>query len=379
MFFAIIFSIWALMLTHILWRTQHLFGGTLLTRLSIGAGVIFLGFAYVLARIAFSANPTTGPARALTYAGAILIGFFAALWTIVVVFDLLTAGASLFAHAHIGSWSSEARRITALALWASAALLTALGWVIGHTTPPVTRLQLSVPGARPARFALLSDSHLGATASADQWQRTLQAAKELEPDAILFPGDLVDDDTGRAWSLAEEMRSAFPDLPIFVSFGNHDVYSGVESFTRLCRTFRFRLLRQECEPLTPGLTIAGVDDASLTNPRTAVEAVRSKLEGPVLLLSHRPAVAHLLEDRPETLVLSGHTHGGQTLPMVALVALANGGFRAGSYGVGACRLYLSRGVGVWGPPIRLFAPPELVLIEVTPGSTFAVKAENGGS
>lgn len=251
--------------------------------------------------------------------------------------------------------------------------------MIGHSTPPVTRFQVSVPNVKPARFVVLSDSHLGEISSSDQWGRALEKARSLRPDAILFPGDLIDDDSGRAWTKAEQLRTAFPDRPVYVSFGNHDVYSGVEHFTRLCEAFRFRLLRQSAEPLVPGLTIAAIDDAALTDPEKALAELKPQLVGPVILMSHRPAVAHLLENRPETLVLSGHTHGGQTLPAVLLVALANGGFRAGRYDVGDCRLYLSRGVGVWGPPMRLFAPPELILIEVGPGPRFEVGLPGKGS
>lgn len=379
MFFIIVFSIWALILTHVFWRTQQLFGGSLVARILIGVSVYLLGFAYVLARVFLSSHATGTSGRTLIYAGALLVGFFGILWTLIVFFDLGTLGLSLLGRVQMGSWSPEARRTTMLLLWGAAAALGTLGWLTGHSTPPSTTLHVSVPGIEPARFVMLSDSHLGEISSLDQWTRALEAARKLHPDAILFPGDLIDDDSGRAWSQAEKLRNVFPDRPIYVSFGNHDVYSGVEYFTRLCRTFRFHLLRQAAESLVPGLTIAAIDDASLVDPKRALAELKPQLAGPVFLMSHRPAVAHLLEDRPETLVLSGHTHGGQTLPAVLLVALANGGFRAGRYEVGDCRLYLSRGVGVWGPPMRLFAPPELILIEVGPGPRFEVGLSGKGS
>ncbi len=373
MFFIIVFSIWTLILTHVFWRTQQLFGGPIATRLLIGLGVYLLGFGYVLARIFLDSHTTASSARTVIYAGALLTGFFAILWTLVVFFDLGTAVAALVAHVGPSAWAVETRRAVALILWSSAAVLAIVGWVIGQSTPTVTTVHVTVPEVEPARFAVLSDSHLGAISSAGQWQRTLQAARALDPDAILFPGDMIDDSSERAWAQAQELRQFFPDEPIYVSFGNHDVYSGVDYFTRLCRTFRFRLLRQESESLVPGLAVAAIDDASLTDPRTAVAELRPRLDGPTLLMSHRPAAAHLLQDRPQTLMLSGHTHGGQSLPMVFLVGLANGGYRAGEYAAGACRLYLSRGVGMWGPPMRLFASPELVLLEVEPGTTFDVK------
>jgi len=77
-----------------------------------------------------------------------------------------------------------------------------------------------------------------------------------------------------------------------------------------------------------------------------------------------------------TVILSGHTHGGQTLPLVFLASLGNGGFLSGYYKVGEADLYVSRGTGYWGPPIRLFAPPELVLIEILPGSHYEITVQD---
>ena len=124
------------------------------------------------------------------------------------------------------------------------------------------------------------------------------------------------------------------------------------------------------EPLLPGLDVAGIDDLHFRGAREALDELRPRLSGPTILLTHRPAAAHLLRDRPQTLALAGHTHGGQTLPMVFLVPLGNAGFRAGRYRVGEAELYVTRGSGTWGPPLRILAPSELVLIEVQPGDTF---------
>jgi predicted MPP superfamily phosphohydrolase len=264
----------------------------------------------------------------------------------------------------------------ALALWSSAGILSVIGFTIAYSTPSVTRLEVTAPHAGEKRFVLIVDSHLGATSSANQWRRTLKAASELRPDAVLIPGDLVDDYSRHTEPQVALVREFFPEAEVYVTTGNHEFYTGPEHFKNLCKRLRFRLLRQEVERLSPGLSVAGIDDNHFMSARRAVEEVRPKLKGAVFFLTHRPAVAHLLRDRPMTLVLAGHTHGGQSLPMVFLAALGNGGFKSGYYSVGEAHLYVSNGTGVWGPPMRLFAPPEIVLIKVRSGPRFTVTLRN---
>ncbi|MDO9529159.1 MAG: metallophosphoesterase [Syntrophales bacterium] len=264
----------------------------------------------------------------------------------------------------------------AAVLWSVAVVLSVIGCTIASSTPSVTRLQVTVPGAEAKRFVLISDSHLGASSSEKQWRRTLKAARELGPDAVLIPGDLVDDHSRHTEPQVALIREFFPGMPVYITTGNHEFYSGVNQFKKLCERLQFRLLRQEVETLSPGLSIAGVDDKHFVPAHTAVEEILPKIKGAVLFLTHRPEVAHFLHNRPMTLALAGHTHGGQSLPMVFLVGLGNGGFKAGYYKVGEAHLYVSKGTGVWGPPMRLLASPELVLIEVRPGLRFEVKCSS---
>jgi len=373
MFFLIVFSVWGLVLLHVFWRTQSLLQLQGWLRVAFALGLFLAGFAYVAVRIWFAGRTDTVGERTLTYLSSLVIGFIATLWTLVVLFDLASLASWAIRGHGFGFGSVIARQQIGAGLWAAAAALTLIGWFIGHSTPAISRVQVSAPDVEAHRFAVISDSHLGVISSSDQWERTLQAARAQNPDVILIPGDLIDDSSPRTLEQVARIRKAFPDQAIFVITGNHDLYTGDGLFGQICADFNFQLLRQEVKQLGPGLQVAGIDDAHLIDPARAIAKVRPSLAGTVLLLSHRPAVAHLLRDRPQTLVLSGHTHGGQTLPMVFLVSLANGGFRSGLYPVGRAFLYVSKGTGVWGPPIRLLAGPEILIIDVVLGPSFAVR------
>ncbi|GEM_PF-5232349 len=373
MFFFFVFTIWAAALTHILYRTKVLVGLRRRSLAVFGVALYLAGFAYIPARVMIAKNIAEDLAPALSYTTAWFIGVAGILWTLLFIFEIVAATVWLATRWRVRNASLRMRRTMAAVLWSAAVVLSLIGCTIASSTPSVTRLQVTVPGAEAKRFVLISDSHLGAISSEKQWCRTLKAARELRPDAILIPGDLVDDHSRHTEPQVALIREFFPGMPVYITTGNHEFYSGVDQFKKLCERLDFRLLRQEVEILASGLSVAGVDDRHLIPAHTAVEEIRPKIKGAVLFLTHRPEVAHFLRNRPMTLVLAGHTHGGQSLPMVFLVGLGNGGFKAGYYKVGDADLYVSRGTGVWGPPMRLLASPELVLIEVRPGPQFEVK------
>lgn len=365
--------IWLGVLAHVFLRTQGLLGLRGRSRLALGAAIGVLGLAYVPARILLARGLAEEAARLLELAAVWFMGLAAVLWTLLIPFELAVGAARCLARRRLARASRPFRRGLALGLWAVAAALVLIGWRNARATPELTHLRLAHPGASAQRLAVISDAHLGSISSPDQWRRTLRAARALDPDALLVPGDLIDDHGPRTEPQVALLRETFPDEPIYVTTGNHEYYAGPRSFEELCARHGFVLLRQEVRSLSPSLALAGIDDAHLVAAGKALSGVLPRMEGPAILLTHRPSAAQGVREREQTLVLAGHTHGGQTWPMVLLVALGNSGFRAGRYRVGSAELYVTRGTGVWGPPVRLSAPPELVVIDVVPGPEFLLE------
>ena len=98
------------------------------------------------------------------------------------------------------------------------------------------------------------------------------------------------------------------------------------------------------------------------------QALKGRPQGlPVVLLAHQPVAVQHAADLGVNLMLSGHTHGGQIPPFQLLTGLAYP-FLKGLYEVGSMRLYVNNGAGFWGPPIRVFADPEIVRVTLTAGS-----------
>ncbi len=231
---------------------------------------------------------------------------------------------------------------------------------------------LVAPGltaSRPVRIALVSDLHLSPFGNRTAADRALTLLETAKPDLILSGGDLVD---APAAEIAEELArfaALKPPLGKYAVLGNHEFYTGLDLALAAHESAGFQMLREtRVEPL-PGLVIAGVDDPAGTpmggRARTNEGAALPEPTpgARTILLKHRPTLTSIATERAD-LQLSGHTHGGQLFPFNGLVRLM---FRHlnGLHQVSErTRLYVSRGAGTWGPPLRLFAPPEVTLITV---------------
>ena len=122
-----------------------------------------------------------------------------------------------------------------------------------------------------------------------------------------------------------------------------------------------------------GLVVAGIDDPTFLGGRGKVgEAVESALAGrpegmPVVLLAHQPVGMEDAGGQGVDLALCGHTHGGQLPPFQLLNRIAYP-FVQGMHPVGGTRVYVSRGTGYWGPPVRVFAAPEVTRFTLRSGT-----------
>ena len=246
----------------------------------------------------------------------------------------------------------------------------ALGLPAALRVPAVKRVR--VPLARwPAsldgfRIVQITDIHIGPILDRRFATRLTEAVNALEPDLIAMTGDLVD---GRVEHLREEV-APFAGLRarhgVFFVVGNHDFYSGAGGWVERVTELGMRPLRNERVAIEQDggvFDLAGVDDYRGDWRLGSTQDLPAALEGrdtqrPVVLLAHDPSTFSEAAALGVDLQLSGHTHGGQIWPFRWLVRLAVR-WVEGLHWVGASALYVSRGTGFWGPPIRLGAPAEI--------------------
>ncbi|MHA0035952.1 metallophosphoesterase [Deinococcus sp. PESE-13] len=244
---------------------------------------------------------------------------------------------------------------------------------------------------RPVRLALLTDLHYGLYIGAGSVRRWVDATLAERPDLILLGGDLVDghfDAAARpqqtAALLAELGRLRSP-LGVYAVWGNHDYGSFGRSSPQSPEASRadwaarrealreglagqgVTVLLNEGRPLRDDLWLGGVDDLRL-GEADSVAALRGSGTRATVLLAHNPDVLLRLRSTPG-LVLSGHTHGGQVrLPLLgALKVPADPRFTMGWVrGPQGIPVYVSRGLGMSGLPVRNLCEPEITLLTLLP-------------
>jgi predicted MPP superfamily phosphohydrolase len=215
-------------------------------------------------------------------------------------------------------------------------------------------------------LAQISDVHLGIMRGTRFLDRIIAKLREIKPDIVVATGDIVDGRGEDIAPLAEHFQSYVPPLGAFAVTGNHEYYAGLENSLRFLRNAGFSVLRGE-SARAGAIVLVGIDDAvsgrSEQQEMLATREVVASGSGNnfLVLLKHRPVVN---PQTPFDLQLSGHVHGGQIFPFVYLTRLAYDIQTGLTELAPGKRLYVSRGTGTWGPPIRLFARPEITLIKI---------------
>jgi predicted MPP superfamily phosphohydrolase len=215
-------------------------------------------------------------------------------------------------------------------------------------------------------IAQISDLHLGIMLGEGFLDRVLAKLRELKPDIVVATGDIVDGQGDNLAALARHFQSYAPPLGAYAVTGNHETYVGLENSLRFLRNAGFTVLRGDAAK-AGGIVLVGVDDPSAANSGqqagldTGKALPQITADDFIVLLKHQPVVDG---GQPFDLQLSGHIHGGQIFPFVYLTRLAYGVHTGLTELANGRRLYVSRGAGTWGPPIRLFAPPEITLITI---------------
>ncbi len=219
-------------------------------------------------------------------------------------------------------------------------------------------------------IAQISDVHLGLMVGERRLGRIIRLLERVKPDLLVATGDLVDAQMDRLDNLAAILARLHPPRGKFAITGNHEFYAGIRQSERFLKAAGFTLLRNESLSLDGLLNIVAVDDPAgkrryLEKGQQEEKALLGDLnpEKFTLLLKHRPTVERDSLGRFD-LQLSGHTHGGQIFPFNLITRLfyskQSGLHRLDRGSV----LYVSRGTGTWGPPMRFLSPPQVTLIEL---------------
>jgi len=277
------------------------------------------------------------------------------------------------------------RRFLARATYAYAGAGVALstyGIWSAYRLPQVTRRTLVFPDLPPGLDGLtllhVSDLHAGMHLGEDMMQEIVAQANALRPDLIVQTGDMIDISRSYIPSYVRAFRELSAPFGVVTVLGNHDRYTGEREVIQGCRDAGQVFVQNGCHVVERHgavLALLGIDDPhnwTADDPQQADVDAALRVAPPDafhVLLAHRPGAWDTAAPRGIPLTLAGHIHGGQFyLPLIGwspgslITKYVMGHFQRGS-----SQLYVSRGIGVVGVPIRVFAPPEVELFELRRG------------
>jgi len=228
-------------------------------------------------------------------------------------------------------------------------------------------------GIDRVRIVQLSDIHFSPMISVGAAKKIRALVEHERPDIIVSTGDFLDRAIFNSDEVARVMGGMKAPMGNYAITGNHEYIADVNTSVAFIEKSGFTMLRNRGVTVKNILNLVGVDDltAERFGERGTVseeEALRS-VPGELytVLLKHQPRVTK--KNTPlYDLQLSGHTHAGQIFPFTMLVRLVFP-YICGMYTIdGNTMLYVSRGTGTWGPPVRFLVPPEITVIDVKRGT-----------
>lgn len=335
--------------------------------------------------------------RALPRPVASMISFFVYTWMglAALLVSVLLATELMRAAVHAGSALlsrplDEARRTFLSRTLAGGAGMIAFGLAGAGTASALGEVALSrvkvslrrlPPSLAGFRVVQLSDVHIGPTIGREWLANIVGRVNALDPHLVVITGDLVDGSVEALRDHVAPLADLRAKYGVYFVTGNHEYYSGADAWIAHLGTLGIRVLRNERVSIGEGdasFDLGGVDDWSADQflahhgaDMAKVAAGRDE-QRELLVLAHQPRHIFEAAQHGAGLLLSGHTHGGQIFPVTMLVKLQQ------PYAAGLAlhegtqtQIYVSRGTGYWGPPMRVGAPAEITLLELFPGAPAA--------
>lgn len=221
------------------------------------------------------------------------------------------------------------------------------------------------------KIAQISDVHIGGIVDQDFIKNIVERVNKIDADIVVITGDLVDIDIDRATPALNELKNLKNRYGIYFIAGNHEYFHNIEKIIKAVKKLGIRVLENEnvyIGEYGSGFNLSGVYDvfgfrAGHHKPDIYKALENTDKNSPTILLAHQPRFIEHVQNGVD-LMLSGHTHGGQLYPFKALVRLQQPYISGLHQHNKDLQIYINRGTGFWGPPMRLGASSEITEITI---------------
>lgn len=226
----------------------------------------------------------------------------------------------------------------------------------------------------PYSIVQISDIHIGGLIDANFMKSVVSKINALDPDLVVITGDLVDIDVKYAKDTINELGLLRSKYGTYFIVGNHEYFNNISQILEAVKSIGIKVLENDSVYIGEkdnGFNLAGVYDLFGYRTSEFVPDLGKALSlamphSPTVLLAHQPLYIDEVENSNVDLMLSGHTHGGQLYPFRLLVKMQQP-YIAGLYSHNDhLQIYVNRGTGYWGPPMRLGVSSEITNIKLLP-------------
>jgi uncharacterized protein len=374
-FFTIVSVVYGLLNFYIYSRAVHLLPAGSSARVWFTVIFWILVSSFILARILERACPCDFT-EVITWIGSFYLGIMVYALLAVIAGDLARL-LNHFFHFFPDFLSREPEKTRLIIFLGSLGLIiliVAAGF-INARIPKIRQLEItinkSVKGDKTLKIVMASDIHMGTLIAKRRTNYLVRKINELDPDLILFAGDIVDEDLSPVIrrNLGATLGQLKARYGIYGITGNHEYIGGVEPAVKYLSEHGITMLRDTAILVNDYFYLAGRDDRDKPRftgrKRKDLKEIMENVDRsyPVILMDHQPFNLEKAVELGIDLQFSGHTHHGQMWPfnyITSAIYEISTGYRQ----IGNTHFYVSSGFGSWGPPIRTGNRPEIVVVTV---------------
>ncbi len=373
LFFITFFTVYTLLNYYIFIRAFHLLPNNGIVKSSFIILFVLVSYGYVLSKSLYKYLSVNAYDIWLTVGAiwfAMLVYFVLVLFTI----DLILLLNKFFRFLPVFLFEYKSKLILSLSVFLFVSVIVLLG-NLNKRDIITTTLKINIPKQNSKidrlNIIMASDIHLSPIDGEKLLPKLVDKINSLNPDIILFAGDIVDDKAEilEAQGIGKSFLRLKSKYGLFTINGNHEFINGVESSVRYAQKLGMTVIRDTALLIGNSFYIIGREDSSKFRfdgvHRKSLSSIVQKLDSyPKILLDHTPFNLNEASENGIDLQLSGHTHHGQIWPanlITSLIYEISWGYKR----ISNTHFYVTSGAGTWGPPVRTGSKSEIVNINVS--------------
>jgi uncharacterized protein len=299
-----------------------------------------------------------------------LLPFYLYLFLSVLVYDLFLLLNLLFKWVSVKARQSFKYRFYSLSVLIFLSVVVVIGGVINLNTIRVSKYQVTLPkknsNIESLRVAFVSDIHIEQDLRLRFLEQFVRKVNALQPDILLYGGDIVEGDNEHETSEAMEalLRKVQTKYGVFGVVGNHEFYGGQEQGVFFSKA-QIVLLNDSIINIANAFYLAGRYDQHFRKRKSIEEILQNNSDDlPIILMDHRPTQLQEVSQTAVDVQFSGHTHNGQLFPINFIIRRMydlSWGYKK----IRDTHFFVSSGLRLWGPPVKTVGKSEIVVVDFT--------------